>query len=349
MLEWRGERKQLDPTLRLLHNLKLSVAFDMSAMPNFFLAGAPKCGTTSFYHQLDRHPQIYTSPIKEPCYFASELRLENFSEELHPQLQRESEALREYLRGPMTSKRFGGPVVEWEDYLLLFRSVRDETAIGEASVSYLWSQSAARNIAARIPDAKIILLLRDPVDRAFSQYLQAVSSGLVRSSFRELSGANMNSRSRKFGVLNPFLEFGMYCEQIKRFLDVFPRKNVLIHIYEDMRSNPAEAMADTFRFLGVSAELTSDFSTRVSSSRFMEPRVPRMISFGYSLKKYGIWQKLARLIPEFGRPVLRRVVHRPRASLAVEPEDRAYLQNYYREDILKLEYLLNRDLHSWLE
>jgi hypothetical protein len=176
-----------------------------------------------------------------------------------------------------------------------------------------------------------------------------VSSGLVRSSFRELSGANMNSRSRKFGVLNPFLEFGMYCEQIKRFLDVFPRKNVLIHIYEDMRSNPAEAMADTFRFLEVSAELTSDFSTRVSSSRFMEPRVPRMISFGYSLKKYGIWQKLARLIPEFGRPVLRRVVHRPRASLAVEPEDRAYLQNYYREDILKLEYLLNRDLHSWLE
>lgn len=312
-------------------------------MPNFFLAGAPKCGTTSFYHQLDRHPQIYMSPIKEPCYFASELRLENFSEELQPQLRRESETLREYLRGPMSSKRFGGPVVEWEDYLLLFRNVRDETAIGEASVSYLWSQTAARNIAARIPDAKIVLLLRNPVDRAFSQYLQAVSSGLVCCSFREQSAAGMNSGSRKFGVLNPFLEFGAYSEQVRRFLDVFPRKNVLIHIYEDMRSSPAKAMAETLRFLRVSAELAP-----APPVRFMEPRVPRLIGFANTLKKYGIWQETARLIPEFLRPALRRAVHRPRASLTVAPEDRAYLQDYYREDILKLEHLLNRDLNSWL-
>lgn len=311
--------------------------------PTFFLAGAPKCGTTSFYHQLDQHPQIYMSPIKEPCYFASELRIENFSEELQPQLRRESAALSEYLLGGMTSKRFGGPVAEWEQYLLLFRNVRGETAIGEATVSYLWSQTAARNIAARIPDAKIILLLRNPVDRAFSQYLQAVSSGLVRSSFREQSAASMSSRSRKFGVLNPFLEFGAYSEQVKRFLDVFPRTNVLIHIYEDMQSQPAEAMAETFRFLGVSAEPTPGVSTR-----FMEPRVPRLISFGYGLKKCGVWQKTARLIPEFLRPAFRRAVHRPRASLTVAPEDRAYLQNYYREDILKLEHLLNRDLHYWL-
>jgi hypothetical protein len=312
--------------------------------PNFFIAGAPKCGTTSFYHQLDRHPQIYMSPIKEPCYFASELRLENFREELQPQLRRERETLREYLRGPMTSKRFGGPVVEWEDYLLLFRNVRAETAIGEASVSYLWSQTAAGNIAARIPDAKIILVLRNPVDRAFSQYLQAVSSGLVRSSFRDQSAAAMNLRSSKFGVLNPFLEFGEYSEQVKRFLEAFPRKNILIHIYEEMRSKPAEAMAETFRFLGVNAEWTPN-----SSTRFMEPRVPRAIAFAGILKKRGIWQQTAELIPEFLRPALRKAVHRPRASVTVAPEDRAYLQNYYREDILKLENLLGRDLHSWLE
>jgi hypothetical protein len=311
--------------------------------PNFFIAGAPKAGTTSFYHQLDRHPQIYMSPIKEPCYFASELRLENFREELQPQLRRESEALREYLRGPMTSKRFGGPVVEWEDYMLLFRNVRGETAVGEASVSYLWSQTAARNIASRIPDARIILLLRNPVDRAFSQYLQAVSSGLVCASFRELSAASMTSSSRKFGILNPFLEFGAYCEQVKRFLDVFPRRNLMVHIYEDMRSNPAQAMEETFRFLGVNHELAPD-----ASMRFMEPQVPRLISSGFRLKKYGIWQTTARLIPESLRPALRRAVNRPRASLTVAAEDRAYLQAYYREDISKLEHLLNRDLHFWL-
>ncbi|HEY1758336.1 MAG TPA: sulfotransferase domain-containing protein [Bryobacteraceae bacterium] len=312
--------------------------------PTFFIAGAPKAGTTSFYHQMDQHPQIYMSPIKEPCYFASELRIENFNEELRPRLRRESESLREYLRGPMTLKRFGGPVAEWEDYLLLFRNVRKEVAIGEASVSYLWSQTAAKNIAARIPDAKIILILRDPVDRAFSQYLQAVSSGLVHSSFREEIIANMNSRSGKFGVLNPFLEFGNYGAQVQRFLDVFSQDNVLIHIYEEMRTNPPDAMAETFRFLGVSAEFAS-----ASSARFMEPRVPRLMSAGYRLKKRGIWQSASRLIPERMRPALRRVIHRPRGSLMVDPKDRAYLRSHYREDILKLEQLLNRDLHFWLK
>jgi hypothetical protein len=312
--------------------------------PNFFIAGAPKCGTTSLYYQLGQHPQIYMSPIKEPCYFASELRIENFSEELQPQLRRQSEALREYLSGPMTSRRFGGPVSKWEEYLLLFRKVRDETAIGEASVSYLWSQTAARNIAARIPDAKIILVLRNPVNRAFSQYLQAVSSGLARSSFREQIVRRTSSRSSKFGVLNPFLEFGAYTEQVKRFLEVFPRRNILIHIYEEMRGNPAKAMVETLRFLGVSPQWTPN-----CSARFMEPRVPRMIAAANILKRCGMWQQTARLIPESLRPVLRKAVHRPRASLTVAPEDRAWLKEYYREDILKLEHLLNRDLRSWLE
>jgi hypothetical protein len=313
-------------------------------LPNFFVAGAPKAGTTSFYHRLDSHPQIYMSPIKEPCYFASELRIENFSEQWQVELRREKESLREYLRGPMTSKRFGGPVAEWEDYLRLFRNARGETAIGEASVSYLWSQTAARKIASLIPDAKIILVLRNPVDRAFSQYLQAVSSGLVRSSFRERSEAGVNSRSPEFDVLNPFLEFGMYFEQVKRYLDLFPRENILIHIYEEMRGKPEEAMARTFEFLGVRAAEAAG-----SSARFMEPRVPRMMFLGYALKKIGIWQKTGRMVPDSLLPAVRRAVHRPRASLKIDPEDRAFLQDHYRENILSLESLLQRNLRFWLE
>jgi hypothetical protein len=313
-------------------------------LPNFFIAGAPKAGTTSFYHHLDSHPQIYMSPIKEPSYFASELRIENFSPEWQAQLRTENTALEQYLRGPMTTKRFGGPVVEWEDYLRLFRNVRDEIAIGEASVSYLWSETAARNIASQIPDAKIILVLRNPVDRAFSQYLQAVSSGLVRDSFREESAAGIIPRFKRFGVLNPFLEFGMYSQQVKRYMDLFPREHVLIHIYEEMRGNSEEAMARTFGFLGVNTRLTLN-----SPARFMEPRIPRMITLGYGLKKFGVWQKAGRIVPDSLRPALRKAVHRPRASLKISPEDRAYLQSHYREDILRLEGLLQRKLNFWLE
>ena len=312
-------------------------------LPNFFVAGTPKAGTTSFSQQLDSHPRIYMCPIKEPCYFASELRIENFTEAWQARLRSENESLREYLRGPMTSKRFGGPVVEWQDYLSLFRNVRAETAIGEASVSYLWSQTAARKIASLIPHAKIILLLRNPVDRAFSQYLQAVSSGLVRSSFRALIEAGTAPRSRQFDVLNPFLEFGMYSEQVRRYLDLFPRENLLIHIYEEMRRNPEEAMARTFQFLNVGVP-----EGTAPTARFMEPRVPRMLFLGYSLKKFGIWQKTGRMLPDSLRPVVRKAVNRPRASLKIAPEDRAFLQNHYREDILKLESLLQRNLRFWL-
>ena len=80
------------------------------ALPNFFIAGAPKSGTTSLYHYLDQHPQIYMSPIKEPHYFAPEIRMERLSERLRERAERDARALREYLDGPMREKRFGGPV-----------------------------------------------------------------------------------------------------------------------------------------------------------------------------------------------------------------------------------------------
>src|SRR5215217_7116747 len=74
-------------------------------MPNFFIVGAQKAGTTSLYHYLDQHPQIYMSPIKEPCYFSDEIRFENFSDEI-----RRPSTLDAFLAGPITGKRFGGPV-----------------------------------------------------------------------------------------------------------------------------------------------------------------------------------------------------------------------------------------------
>src|SRR5436853_5806169 len=110
-------------TLTVLKRKLLS--FPMSSpskrMPNFFVVGAPKAGTTSLYHYLDQHPEVYMSPIKEPNYFSSEVRPENLSEELQERSRNDLQAVKEYLRGPMSEKRFGGMVLEWEDYLRLFQ------------------------------------------------------------------------------------------------------------------------------------------------------------------------------------------------------------------------------------
>ena len=315
----------------------------MVALPNFFIVGAPKAGTTSLCYYLDQHPDVYMSPRKEPCYFASELRPENFSDELQPWIRHNMQAVEEYLAGPMREKRFGGLVSEWDDYVKLFQNVTSETAIGEASVCYLWSKTAARDIAARIPGAKIVMILRNPADRAFSQYLQAVTNGAVLKSFRAQIRTSSVSKSGRFERVHPFLEFGLYGEQVKRYLKSFPRENVRIHLYEDYQKQPEQVLADVFRFLQVDASFTPD-----RSRKHLEPRVPKFVAITYFLKKYGLWRRAGELSPGSLRPLLRTVAFRRRKSLVMDRTDREYLIDYYREDIHKLSQLLGRDLSDWL-
>jgi hypothetical protein len=313
-------------------------------LPNFFIVGAPKAGTTSLYAYLDQHPQVYMSPIKEPNYFAFEMRLENFSEEMRPRITREIGELEEYLRGDMRERRFGGFVSNWEDYLKLFRHVSDEIAIGEATPIYLWSETAARNIAARIPQARIIINLRNPADRAYSQYLQMLTTGVIGRSFRGQIDANLRCENKQFGTLWPLLEFGRYFEQVKRYLNEFPRSQIHISLYEDLERVPELLVSDLFTFLGVEAGFAADVTRR-----HHEPRVPKLAGAAYYLKKWRIWPYLRRLAPEALRPRLRSLVLHSRASLAMEPADRAFLNDYYRDDIQKLAALLGRDLTSWLD
>ena len=131
-------------------------------LPNFFIAGVPKAGTTSLHRYLCQHPQVYMSPIKEPTFFAAADLLSQ--DDFRRRQERERAALQSYLAGPQA-----GPaplyVTDWDDYLKLFRNVQDETAIGDASAGYFWLPSAAGAIRAKVPDARLIFMLRDPADR----------------------------------------------------------------------------------------------------------------------------------------------------------------------------------------
>ena len=273
-------------------------------VPNFFIAGAPKSGTTSLYHYLDQHPQIYMSPIKEPHYFASEIRMERLSERLRPRAERDGRKLREYLDGPMRDKRFGGPVTAWRDYLKLFRDADGRKAIGEASVCYLWSESAAANIHRQIPDARIIGVLRNPVDMAFSMYLQNLRSDVLTCTFREAIEMGLAQRGGPIDVLHPFLDLGLYSAQISRFITQCGREQVRIYWYEEYSAEPSRMLADIFGFLGVD----QDFRPGMSK-RYLDAGTP---------------------------------------DIALDPEDRAFLLEFYREDIVKLADLLQRDLSHWL-
>ena len=234
----------------------------MPKVPNFFIVGAPKAGTTSLYHYLDQHPAIYMSPVKEPNHFASEIRLEGFAEAQQERVRHGMEETRAYLGGVMREKRFGAVGLDWNDYLKLFRNADGEKALGEASVCYLWSQSAARNIFARVPEAKIVMILRDPAERAFSQYMQWTSKGGMRDTFLEACEKSIANAGGKFRPMSPFLEMGLYANQVRRYLDLFPRENIHIAFYEDYERNPKGILADLLRFLGVDETFRPDMSRR---------------------------------------------------------------------------------------
>jgi Sulfotransferase family len=312
-------------------------------LPNFLIVGAGKAGTTSLYHYIRQHPQIYMSPVKEPGYFAPEIRAEKLSEAMRRHVSLQSQSLAGVLKDGEPTKPYGWIAAEWDDYCRLFRAANVAKAVGEATPAYLWSASAAANIYARLPDAKIIMILRDPAERAFSQYLHQLSVGLTAASFREHLEACARDGHRELSPLYPFLEIGLYHEQVKRFLEIFPRKQIRIYWYEEAWREPAELLADVFRFLEVNAEFRPDLSER-SHLR----RAPRSARLHHFLKRSGIWYPLRSLVPDGLFGSLRRLAFRSGPSLAMDAADRRYLIDYYRDDIRRLGELLDRDLSGWL-
>jgi hypothetical protein len=300
----------------------------MVRLPNLFIVGAPKAGTTSLYRYLGQHPQIYMSSLKEPHYFAEEIRTQLYEPALRRRLERDQSVAR--------------IVTEWDDYQRLFADSRDERVLGEGSVCYLWSPTAPARIAEKIPEAKILVLLRDPADRAFSQYLHALGNGAVRWSFREHIERNLGHRSTQLCVYYPFLEFGLYAAQLARYREYFG-ENIWVGFHEDFRRRPAEMIAEVCGFLKVSGEFLPDMG-----KKHLQAQVPRTSTIGW-LKHSGLWEAAARVTPKGLRPFIRRSLIRKPGETRMDPADRRYLVDYYRDEIVRLAEMLGRDLTAWLK
>jgi hypothetical protein len=313
-------------------------------VPNFFLVGAPKAGTTALYRYLDQHPGIYMSPIKEPNFLANEIRLENFTDRFRQMGELRLAAQAEYLRGAVSEKFSGGPISDWSDYLKLFQCARDESAIGEASACYLWSETAPGNIASRFPDARILMILRNPIERALSQYAHMLSFTERRISFREYMDTALRSNSTRIGELYPFLRFGLYYEQVKRYQSAFAADRIQIHFYEDFTRDPRSVLRAIFRFLSVDTDFAPDLS-----NRHMEASVPRFFFVKNALNRLGVWHAVRGRLPAGLRSRLRGVAFQPRNDITLESADRTSLAKYYRDDIDNLARLLNRDLSAWFD
>jgi hypothetical protein len=297
-------------------------------MPNFLLVGAAKSGTTSLYHYLQQHPEIYMSPIKEPLFFAF--------------VGREGLDIE-------STKTQDVPITRLKDYQALFADVVDEKAIGEASTGYFHSSRAAENIRRHIPDVKLIAVLRDPVERAYSTYLMAVRAGIESLDVAEAFQASV--RDPHVPLTGRFerryLRVGFYYTHLKRYYDRFSPEQIRVSLYEDFKSDPVGLMKGIFEFLDVDRAFVPDTSQRHNISL-----APRNRAWHRFLTESNIIKKaLKPFIPSGWRENL--VQSLKDRNLGTPPEMPAELRHecieLYREEINNLEVLLQRDLSHWLE
>ncbi len=206
-------------------------------VPDFFVVGHPKSGTTALYDTLIRHPQIYMPSSKEPWFFASELGL----------------------RDPPRPRGTGWTPQTLEEYLSLFDAAGPEQRAGEASALYLWSRTAAERIAEVQPGARIIAILREPASFLRSLHLQFVQTYLETE--KDLRKALSLEESRRAGRHAPhnsywpgatlYSDHVRYAEQLRRFHAVFGPEQVLVLIYDDFRRDNEATVRTVLRFLEV--------------------------------------------------------------------------------------------------
>ena len=310
-------------------------------LPNFFIVGAAKSGTTSLYWYLSNHPDIYMSPIKEPNFFAKDLKINDFVGNYREPLLFD---LKKYFSNDKLPFVHIAYIRDLEVYLKLFKNVRNKSVLGEASTSYLFSKVAAREIHRFNPSSKILIILRNPVDRAFSHYLMNLQLGLTdNTDFLSEFFEDLQKTEKGWGISHLYLELGLYYEQVKRYLDFFTNKNVKIVLYEDFKSQPEKVLKEIFCFLGVKRDIFIDFSKKFNVSTF--PKFPRLNAF---LKKNVVSFKSYNPhgVKKFIKKNYKRMFFKSqKPSLSFEARIRVF--DYFKNDIQNLGKLTGLDLKKW--
>lgn len=293
--------------------------------PTFLIIGVQKAGTTSIYNYLKQHPQVYMSPVKETGFF------ERDWEQEPPDVQRR--------------KKNG--IVTWDQYQQLFAQAADaHIALGEASPNYLFHyRSSAVQIQRRVPDAKLITILRNPIQRACSDYLMNMRDAIGKQT-------PLAEQVRSRGDASYVLLKGKYYEQLKHFMDTFGRHQVDVFLYDDLRKDSQEFMAALYRSIGVSPDFVANTSKQAQTAK-----VPKNQTFNRLLKTQNPIRSVAtgimQLVPTELRHQLRDQLitlnSQDKNQAKFTDEDMILLRQYYHDDILRLQDLIQRDLSTWLK
>ena len=289
-------------------------------LPNFIIIGAAKAGTTALYWHLAEHPEIKMSTLKETNFFAYGLDEKG-----------------DLLYGNPELHRF--PIRTLPDYEAQFEGRKAATAIGEASPIYLECPQAAPRIRELLPEARIICGLREPIDRAYSDYLMYLRNrGVTFDPNRDLSPDAKWAKPESHWV-----RIGKYHDMLARYYALFPREQIHVFLFDDVKTDMASVVGDIYRFLGVDASYRPDLETPHNVGGV--PDNPTLERF---LTNRGLRTIVDPLVPRRLADWARRL----RTSNLRRPDDipdelRARLKPLFRDDIAATEKLIGRDLRAW--
>jgi hypothetical protein len=295
-------------------------------MPNFIIIGAAKAGTSSVFQYMGQHPEIFTSTPKEPSFFLFDSFVPEF-------------------KGPGDDAFYRTVVADPDAYAALFAKAQNEKALGEASTNYLHDEGAARRIHKRIPDVRLIVVLRNPVERAYSHYWMYRLAGRETESFARALDQEEVRRSNNWGSGWQYGRTGCYAQHIGRFLTLFPRERLLITLYEDFERDPISFMKDLFRFLNVDESFVPSMNVRYNVSGLPKSALTRFLLSS----RHPIRQTLKNMVPKSARFHLATRLRQKYLSKPEMPEDcKDRLREMYRTDLADLEKMLNRSLDHWI-
>ena len=299
------------------------LASNAGIMPTFLIIGAGKSGTTSVYHYLRQHPDVYMPRIKEPLFFAFEGERVNFM-------------------GPGDAEINSRAVTTPDRYHGLFADGAGRKALGEASVAYLYYPKAAERVRRHVPEAKLVLLLRCPADRAYANFLHALRLGREPiANFADALEAEPERISARWSHFYHYRSKDWYYRQLSAWLQLFPREQILFNLYEYLEDDPLGMMRRIFGFIGVDPDypINTDRKFNVSGQ-------PVGIRFRNFLRRGTPLVK--RVFPDRLRASLSNMILTCSVTQGYMPADvRRALMDDYKPDIDRLANLIGRDLSGW--
>ncbi|PSR19089.1 sulfotransferase [filamentous cyanobacterium CCP3] len=299
-------------------------------LPNFLVIGAGKAGTTSLYFYLAQHPEVFMSPLKEVNFFAVEGQRPTFRG-----LRDDREA------------QYCFSVNSLEEYSRLFSEATKQKAIGEISPYYLYSDQAAQNIKKYLPKVKLIAILRNPVDRAYSNFLHLRRDG--REPLTSFADALKAEETRIKNYWSPswhYQKSGFYFDLLSRYYERFNKDQIKVCLYEDYVKQPIKTTQEILDFIGVDASFIPDISGKYNVSGMPRNRLIHDFISRKSVAK----TVFKPLLPKFAVKGLISIrdsnLEKPNP---LDADLRKKLVELYLDDITKLQDLIQRDLSDWMK